>query len=122
VAGDDRPPRPKQTIRRSGTRAHRNANPCREQSPAAAGERAAQTCRGHVESCVCAFAAAGAADVEREVELAAVVEAVVGSAERDDTVGVVAAAVLARDEVGWVDRGTVADDARELGDVGSLLR
>jgi hypothetical protein len=66
--------------------------------------------------------AAGAADVEREVELAAVVEAVVGSAERDDTVGVVAAAVLARDEVGWVDRGTVADDARELGDVGSLLR
>jgi hypothetical protein len=71
---------------------------------------------------VTAFEAATAADVQREVVLAAVVEAVVGSAERYDAVGVVAAAVLARDEVGWVDRGTVADDARELGDVGSLLR
>jgi hypothetical protein len=57
-----------------------------------------------------AFGAAATAQVDAEVELAAVVEAVVRSAERDDAVGVVAATVGAPDHVHWVFKLSIADE------------
>ena len=60
-------------------------------------------------------------EVGQEVQLAAVVGAVMLSAERGDAVGVVAAAQRAGDQVCRIDaRRLVADDATLAGDLGAL--
>jgi hypothetical protein len=59
--------------------------------------------------------------VGHEVELAAVVGAVMLSAERGDAVGLVAAPQRAGDQVCRIDaRRPVADDAMLTGDLGAL--
>jgi hypothetical protein len=50
-------------------------------------------------------------EVSPERELAAVIEAVVGAAERDHAIGVAAAAQPLRDKMRRVDRRSVADQA-----------
>jgi hypothetical protein len=60
-------------------------------------------------------------EVGQQVELPAVVAAVVDAAKGHDTVGLVAATERARHQVGRVDRTLAAYEAGLAGDLGALL-
>jgi hypothetical protein len=60
---------------------------------------------------MCELGAVAGLELWQEVELAAVVEAVVRSTQGNATVGIVAAAERARHEMSWVDRPFAADQA-----------
>jgi hypothetical protein len=60
---------------------------------------------------MCQLGAVAGLELGEKVELAAVVEPVVSPAQRDATVGVVAAAERARHEMRGIDRPPAADEA-----------
>lgn len=88
--------------------------------PATSGEGAAERPGADVGESVEALGAMARSEVGGEVELAGVVETVVGTAERDHAVGMGAAAEALGDQVGGVAGAPTADRAGAAGDLAAL--